>query len=110
MNDKIVKGFDKGMMTAVILTDLQKAFDTTDHEVLLQKLYANVFSKHTVNWFKSYLSNRSFLVNLESNFSQRAFVSCGVPQGSVLGPLLFLIYVNNVSQAVKCHLFLYADD
>ena len=110
LNDKILKGFDKGMMTGMILIDLQKAFDTIDHDVLLQKLYAIGFSKHTVNWFKSYLSNRSFLVNLENNFSQPASVSCGVPQGSILGPLLFLIYVNDMSQAVKCHLFLYADD
>ena len=110
LNNKISKGFDKGMMTGMILIDLQKAFDTIDHDVLLQKLYAIGFSKHTVNWFKSYLSNRSFLVNLENNFSQPASVSCGVSQGSILGPLLFLIYVNDMSQAVKCHLFLYADD
>ena len=65
---------------------------------------------HTVNCFKSYLSNRSFLVNLGNNFSQLASVSCRVPLGSILGPHLFLIYVNDMSQAVKCHLFLYADD
>ena len=93
-------------MTDMILIDLQKAFDTIDHDVLLQKLYAVDFSKHTVNWFQSYLSNRSFLVNLENSFSQPASVSCGVPQGSILGPLLFLIHVNDMSQAV----FLYADD
>ena len=110
LNDKILKGFDMGIMTGMILIDLQKAFDTIDHDVLLQKLYAIGFSKRTVNWFKSYLSNRSFKVNLGNNFSQHASVSCGVPQGSILGPLLFLIYVNDMSQAVKCHLFLYADD
>ena len=97
-------------MSGMILIDLQKAFDTTDYDVLLQKLYAFGFSKHTVNWFQSYLSNRSFLVNLGNNFSQPASVSCGVPQGSILGPLLFLIYVNDMSQVVKCDLFLYADD
>ena len=97
-------------MTGMIRIDLQKAFDTIDHDVLLQKLYAIGFSKHAVNWFQSYLSNRSFLVNLGNNFSQPASVSCGVPQGSILGPLLFLIYVNDMSQAVKCDLFLYADD
>ena len=60
--------------------------------------------------FKSYLSNRSFLVNLGNNFSQAESVSCGAPQASLLGPLLFLINVSDISQAVKCHLFLYADD
>ena len=61
----------------MILTDCQKAFDIIDHV----KLYAIGFSKRTVNWFKSYLSNRSFKVNLGNNFSQLASVSCGVPQG-----------------------------
>ena len=96
-------------MTGMILIELQKAFDTIDHDVLLQKLYAIGFSKHAVNWFQSYLSNRSFLVNL-GNISQPASVSCDVPQGSILGPLLFLIYDNDMSQAVKYDLFLYVDD
>ena len=97
-------------MTGMILIDPQKVFDLIDHDVFLQKLYAIGFSKHTISRFQSYLSNRSFLVNLGNNFSQPASVSCGVPQGSILGPLLFLIYVNDMSQAVKCDLFLYADD
>ena len=97
-------------MTGMILIDLQKAFDTIDHDILLQKLYAIGFSKHSVNWFRSYLINRTFLVNLGNAFSQPACVSSGVPQGSILGPLLFLIYINDMSQAVKCNLFLYADD
>ena len=97
-------------MTGMILTYLQKAFDTIDHDILLQKLHAIDFSQHSVNWFRSYLINRTFLVNLGNIFSQPACVASGVPQGSILGPLLFLIYINNVSQAVKCNLFLYADD
>ena len=97
-------------MTGMILIDLQNAFDTIDHDILLQKLYAIGFSKHSVNWFRSYLINRTFLVNLGNIFSQPACVASGVPQVSILGPLLFLIYINNVSQAVKCNLFLYADD
>ena len=97
-------------MTGIILIDLQKAFDTIDHDVLLQKLYAIGFSKHTVNLFQSYLCNRSFLVSLGNNFSKPASVSYGVPQGSILGPLSFLIYVNDISQTVKCDLFLYVDD
>ena len=76
----------------------------------MKKLNAIGFSKHIVNLFQSYLCNRSFLVNLGNNFSQSASVSCGVPQGSILGPFLFFKYVNDMSQAVKCDLFLYADD
>ena len=78
--------------------------------MLLQKLYAIGFSKRTVNWFKSYLSNKSFEVNIGNDVSEPASVPCGVLQGSILGPLLFLIYVNDMSQAVECDLFLYADD
>ena len=97
-------------MTGMILIDLQKAFDTIDHDVLLQNLYVIDFRKHAINLFQSYLSNRWFLVNLGNNFSQPTSVSCGVPHGSILGQLLFLIYVSDMSQAVKCDLFLYADD
>ena len=80
VKNKILKGVDRGMMSGMILIDLQKAFDTIDHDVLLQKLYAIGFSKRTVNWFKSYLSNRFFKVTLGNNFSQSASVSCGVPK------------------------------
>ena len=79
-------------------------------DILLQNLYAIGFSKHSVKWFRSYLINRTFLINLGNAFSQPACVSSGVPQGSILGLLLFLIYSNDMSQAVKCNLFLYADD
>ena len=94
----------------MILIDLQKAFDTIDHDILLQKLNAIGFSNHTIGWFKSYLSNRLFRVHLENRYSDTSSITCGVPQGSILGPLLFLIYVNDMSQAVKSNLFLYADD
>ena len=84
-------------------------FHAIDHDVLLQKLYAIGFLRRTVNWFQSYLTNGSFLVNLGNNFSQAVSVSCVVPQGSIQEPLLFLIYVNGMSQTVRCDLFLYAD-
>ena len=108
LNDKILKGYDQGLITGMILIDLKKTFDTIDHGILPQKLYAIGFSKHSVNWFRSYLTNRTFLVNLGSFLNLHV---CPVdPQGSILGPLLFLIYINDMSQAVKCNLFLYTDD
>ena len=110
LHDKILKGFDKGLMTGMILIDLQKAFDTIDHDILLKKLSAIGFSNHTIGWFKSYLSNRLFRVNLGNCYSDPSNITCGAPQGSILGPLLFLIYVNDMPQAVKSNLFLYADD
>ena len=94
----------------MILIDLQKAFDTIDHEILLQKLKAVRFSKGTLKWFRSYLSERIFLVNIESKLSDFGKTSCGVPKGSILGLLLFLIYVNDMPRAVKSTLLLYADD
>ena len=94
----------------MILIDLKKAFDTVGHDILLQKLHVNSFSKHSVNWFQSYIINMTFLVNLENVFSQPACVSSGVSQGSILGPLVFLIHINDMSQTIKCNLFLYADD
>ena len=110
LNDKILKGFDDGLLTGMILIDLQKAFGTINHDMLLKKLSIIGFSDHTIKWFQSYLSNRKFTVNLENSFSEVSNISCGVPQGSILGLLLFLIYVNDMSMAVKCNLFLYADD
>ena len=73
-------------------------------------MYAIGFSKHSVNWFRSYLINRTFLVNLGNAFSQPACVSSGVPQGSILGPLLFVKYINDLSRPVKCILLHNADD
>ena len=97
-------------MTDMTLTDLPTAFDTIYHDILMKKLSAIGFSNHTTGWFKSYLSNQLFRVNLENCYSDPSNITCGVPQGSILGPLLFLIYVNDMPQAVKSNLFLYADD
>ena len=110
MNDKVLKGFDDGLVTGMILIDLQKVFDTINHDILLKKLSIIGFSDHTVKWFQSYLSNRKFTVNLENSFFEVSSISCGVPQGSILGPLLFLIYINDIPMAVECDLFLYVDD
>ena len=68
------------------------------------------FCDHTVKWFQSYLSNRKFTVNLENSFSEFLSVSCGVPQGSILSLLFFLIYLNDMPMAVKRDLFLYPYD
>ena len=103
-------GFDSGLLTGMILIDLQKALDTINHNILLRKMSSLRFSDHPINWFQSYLSNRSFRVNVQGKYSCIAKIDCGVPQGSILGPLLFLLYVNDLKQAVDCDLFLYADD
>ena len=94
----------------MILIDLQKAFDTIDHKILLNKMEFIGFSASSIQWFKSYLENRTFSVQVEDSLSTPGILACGVPQGSILGPLLFLLYVNDMSQAVSCDLLLYADD
>ena len=68
------------------------------------------FLEKVISWSESYLSGRNFKVNIDKKFSDPENVTCGVPQGSTLGPLLFLLYVNDLLRAVKCDLFLYADD
>ena len=81
--------------------DLQKAFDTFSHEILINKMECLEFSRDLILWFKSYLSNRKFKINLRKTFSEPEKLLCGVPQRSILGPLLFLLYINDMSQAVK---------
>ena len=77
---------DSGM----ILIDLQKAFDTINHDILLKQMSALRFSDRSINWFQSYLSNRSFLQNVQGKYSCIVKIDCGVPHGSILGPLLSL--------------------
>ena len=80
-----------------------------DNDILLKKLKAVVFLNHTIDWFKSYFSNGCFRVDLENCYSDPSYITFGVPKGSILEPLLFLIYVNDMSQAVKSDLFLYTN-
>ena len=95
----------------MILFDLQKAFDTINHDILIKRLTFLGFSEETTNWFKSYLTNRKFFVYIKNYFSEPGNLLCGVPQGgSILGSLLFLLYINDMPQAVTCDLLLYADD
>ena len=109
LTNRILTGFYSGLLTGTILIDLQKAFDTINHDIL-KKTASLGFSNHSIKWLQSYLSGRRFRVNIKSKYSSTAKIECGVPQGSILGPLLFLLYVNDMKQAVDCDLFLYVDD
>ena len=68
------------------------------------------FSEECITWFQSYLSEQIFFISIENQLSDYGRISCGIPQGSILGSLLFLIYVNDMPQAVNSYLFLYVDD
>ena len=109
LTDKILTGFESRLLTGMILIDMQKAFQTINHDILLRKMYALRFSNRSINWFQSYLSNRSFREYVQGKYSCIVEIDCGVTQGSILGPLLFLLYVNNMKQDVDGDLFLYAD-
>ena len=97
-------------MVGTIFLDLQKAFGKIDHSILHMKLEASGVGNDILFWFKSYLSDRTQLVDLSGTHSSCSPITCGVHQGSMLGPLLLLVYVNDMSAVVKNKLLLYADD
>ena len=84
---------DRGLVSGVLFLDLKKAFDTVDHQLLLTKLEYIGVRGHALEWFKAYLLNRFQIVYTNGVLSEKAILKCGVPQGSILGPLLFLIYM-----------------
>ena len=108
LNNTILNGMDRGFLTGMILIDLQKAFDTIAHEIFSMKLECMDFDKSTILCYKSYLKNRTFWVNIENDYSNLGNLNCGVTQGSILGPLIFLIYITDMP--LDCDLFLYVDD
>ena len=109
--ETIKKYLDDGEIVCGVFIDLQKAFDTVNHEILLEKLkHYGIRSKQN-DWFRSFLINRKQYVSMEGFFSQTKIVKCGVPQGSTLGPLLFLIYINDLANALeKSIVHHFADD
>ena len=109
--DEIYKNLDNGYMSVGIFLDLQKAFDSVDYGILLDKLYHYGFRGLAHDWIGSYLQDRKQYVFLNRIKTETENIVYGVPQGSVLGPLLFLIYVNdisNINPKLKIKLLAYA--
>ena len=111
ITENIREAIDSDSFACGVFIDLQKAFDTVDHSILLKKLNYYGIRGLTNNWFKSYITNRSQHVTIQNKTSSDTNIIHGVPQGSVLGPLLFLIYINDLHTAIThSKTYHFADD
>ena len=110
----VYDAFDQGLSTSCSFVDYKKAFETLDHNILIRKLKIYGFSEHSLAWMKSYLENRKHTVTCNNATSRETTVSYGVPQGSILGPSLFIIYVNDLLYTLleypNVNIEMYADD
>jgi hypothetical protein len=109
--DNVRAKMDKGLLTGAVFIDLSKAFDTVSHSNLLNKLQGFGVQSVEMEWFTNYLFNRSQVVNYNDSLSEKFQLTSGVPQGSILGPLLFILYINDIDDRLNCaNIIKYADD
>ena len=106
-----MKSIDSGCYVGALFLDLRKAFDTVNHTILLNKLSDVGVQTTSLRWFENYLEDRTQSVRFEDKISTPGVITCGVPQGSILGPLLFSVYVRDLpDQACLCEVDQFADD
>ena len=108
--DKLLTNLNENKVSFSLFLDIKKAFDSVNHPILLKKLYHHRFRGPVFNLLQSYLSNRRICTMIERKTSKLCSVNYGVPQGSVFGPLLFLLYVNDLPYVSKFEVTLFADD
>ena len=101
---------DKGLFTGVVMIDLRNAFDVVDHKLLLKKLQVYGLNTNSLKWFQSYLSGRYQKVCVDGKLSEPLGIHSGVPQGSIVGPALFLLFINDLPLVLKNNIGIYADD
>ena len=104
------KNMDEKKLNGVVFLDLRKAFDLVNLDVLMAKLKIYKCDKQTQEWFKSYLFDRKQFVKIKGIISESKPVTHGVPQGSILGPLLFILFMNDLPLHIDSNLDMYADD
>ena len=98
---QILQAFNQNEHTIAVFIDLSKAFDIVDHHLLLQKLELYEIKNNNLKWFQSYLSDRKKIIKFNKESTNLEIIQCGIPQGSILGLLLFLIFVNDFKKSTK---------